>query len=227
MINNSVLICGDSGSGKTFSIRSLEPKETLIIQMTPKMLGWKNWRKDYQELQKDGKTGNLAVINDNVKGKGLQSERIIGTIKFILKNRPDIKNIIIDDLQYLASFEFLRRSNETGFNKFTDIANHLFNVINYVVSIPRDDMFFFFMNHEDRDVNNNSRKIKTIGKLLDEKIVLEGLFNTVLFTRKDDKGYHFETQSFNGSTAKTPYEMFDKLLIPNDLQGVITKIKEF
>lgn len=217
-------IVGQSGTGKSTSIETLNPKETVIINVSNKPLPFKGWKSNYTQ----GKLSEGAnYISTDV------AATIVQALKYISDNRPEVKYVIIDDLQYLMSFEFMAKAKEKGFEKFTDIGKNTFDVLNASRQL-RDDLIIFAIYHEESTSENFNpkRKIKTIGKLLDDKITLEGLFTIVFFTEvkieEDQKPhYYFVTQTDGVTTAKSPRGMFDELLIPNDLSFVSTKINEY
>lgn len=217
-------IVGQSGTGKSTSIETLNPKETVIINVSNKPLPFKGWKSNYTQ----GKLSEGAnYISTDV------AATIVQALKYISDNRPEIKYVIIDDLQYLMSFEFMAKAKEKGFEKFTDIGKNTFDVLNVSRQL-RDDLIIFAIYHEESTSENFNpkRKIKTIGKLLDDKITLEGLFTIVFFTEvkieEDQKPhYYFVTQTDGVTTAKSPRGMFDELLIPNDLSLVSAKINEY
>lgn len=219
-----VAIVGQSGTGKSTSIRTLNPKETVIINISNKPLPFKSWKKDYKE-------GKLSEGANYVSTDS--AAVIVQALKYISDSRKDIKHVVIDDSQYLMSFEFMAKAKERGFDKFTDIAKNTFDVLNTARQL-REDLKIFVLCHEEVTNENFSpkRKIKTVGKLLDDKITLEGLFTIVLFTEvriEEDQRphYYFSTQTDGITTAKSPMEMFDEILIPNDLNYVSQKIDEF
>lgn len=212
----TVLVIGKSGSGKSHSIQYLDPSETFIIAVRPKSLPWRGWKKKYEQ-----KTGGNYYVAANYAN-------IIKVMREVAK-RPNIKQIIIDDLQYIMSTEFMDRASEVGFTKFTEIAKHIWQIFNAAEALPGDELKVFMLAHD--EVNDSGeRKMKTIGKLLDDKITVEGLFSIVLFTEIDRSGaeskYQFVTQSNGTNTAKSPDGMFDKY-IPNNLQLVSDKINEY
>jgi len=219
-----IAVVGQTGTGKSTSIENLDPKETVIIGMTNKPLPFRGWKMKYKSGIAEG--GNFLITADPAK--------IVKVLDFIDKSRPDIKQIIIDDFQYLMSSEFMTRSDETGWQKFTDIAKHAWNVITKARDL-RDGLKVFFLCHDEIITENfqPKRKIKTIGKMLDEKITLEGLFTVVLFTdiqkiqNNDQLQYTFITQNDGTTTGKSPRGMFETLNIPNDLNDVIKKINAY
>jgi hypothetical protein len=217
-----VAVVGQTGTGKSTSIEGLDPKETVIIGMINKPLPFRGWKKDYVS----GQGGNYIISVD--------SKKIVEALAYVSANRPEIKQIIVDDFQYLMSTEFMNRSNETGWEKFTDIARHVWDVITKAREL-REDLRVIFLTHDEIITENfqPKRKIKTIGKLLDDKVTLEGLFTVVLFTdiQKDQKAdtlkYTFITQNDGTTTAKSPRGMFEEMFIPNNLVDVIAKMDAY
>lgn len=217
---HKILVLGESGSGKTTATRNLKPEETYFINCIGKPLPFKGWKKNYKE----GKGGNLF--------KSTNHDEIIKCMMAISDQRSDIKTIVIDDAQYVMSFEFMARAKERGFDKFTEIAQHMFEIFITPDRIREDLTVIFLCHSEDVSANGYTRtKIKTIGKMLDDKITLEGLFTVVLLAGnyKEESGmkYVFLTNSDGTTTAKSPQGMFEKLSIDNDLALVLDKIKEY
>lgn len=223
-----IAIVGESGSGKTTSIRNLNPEETFIISTTGKRPGIRGAKRLYPavELTKDKFTGNFYETS-NVDNIGKM-------MALVSAKRPEIKTIIIDDYQYIQAFESMDRVDEKGYSKFTDMAKHAYEVLKKGKSL-RDDLFVCILTHSENtgDNMNPYYKIKTLGKLLDSVITLEGLFTYVLFTRvvKDPATetvqYKFVTNSDGTCTAKSPIGLFNENLIDNDLNFVINAIKEY
>lgn len=216
-----IAVIGQTGTGKSSSIETLNPKETAIINIIGKPLPFKGWKQKYNKEEK-----NIT--------ESISSVEIVKSLNKIDKDRPEIKIIVIDDFQYLMSAEFMNRSSEQGWQKFTDIARHAWDVISAARNL-RDDLKVFILGHDESmtDTYPPRRKIKTIGKMLDEKVTLEGLFTVVLFTdvsknlETGDLEYRFITQNDGSTTSKSPRGMFTDLMIPNDLSLVIKKIEEY
>ncbi len=141
-------------------------------------------------------------------------------------NATKCKAIVIDDAQYLMANEFMRRSFEKGYDKFTEIANNFWTLINSVTNDLPFDVIVYFLMHTDTDDNGNE-KAKTIGKLLDEKICIEGMSSIVLKTAVKDGVYSFLTQNNGHDTVKSPLGMFPTYEIENDLKNVDTTIREY
>lgn len=222
-------IVGESGSGKSTSMRNLNPNETFIINVAGKPLPIKGYKKLYKPLQQDPKTkefiGNLYNTS-NV-------DQINKALKIIDKAMPHIKNVIIDDSQYLMAFEAMDRALEKGFDKFSQIAQHFYTVLKESMAM-RDDLKVFILCHSENvgDALNPKYKIKTQGKMIDNMITLEGLFTYVLFTARlqNDAGvseYKFVTNSDGTNTAKTPMGCFNDMYIDNDLQLVFETIDKY
>jgi hypothetical protein len=214
MANNLVLIMGESGTGKSTAIRTLNPAETAIINVLDKPLPFKGFKK----LYKPGKGGNYFA-SDN-------PDMIRQAIKLISKNRPQVKNIVLDDFQYIMGNEFMRKAREKGFDKFTEIGQAAWQIIEDCTHV-RDDLYIFILSHTEADANSGTIKIKTIGKMLDEKIVLEGMFTVVLHSQIVNKTYKFLTQHDGTRIAKSPMGMFERGHIDNDLGYIKQKMSEY
>ena len=187
-----VMIIGESGSGKSTSLRNFAPDELALVNVNGKMLPFRH------KFDNTVRTDNYDEI-----------------IRFMKATK--CKSIAIDDCQYLLANEFMRRSLEAGFQKFTDIATGFWRLIRSVDELS-DDVIVYFLGHVATD-ENGVQHFKTIGKLLDEKITVEGMFTTVLHSTINDGQYYFATQSRN-DTAKSPMGLFEEYLIPNDLKLV-------
>ena len=199
-----VAVMGESGTGKSTSLRNFKQGEASVVNVSKKPLPFRN---------------TLSVLKtDNYQD-----------IQTILM-RAQAKSIIIDDAQYLMAFEYMHRAKEKGFEKFTDIGANFFNLTQTAVRLP-DDKIVYFLFHIERTKDGNE-KCKTIGQLLDEKITLEGLFTIVLKTvvlldGNNQRQFCFATVNNGSDTVKTPMEMFTEPLIPNDLKVVDTVIREY
>lgn len=193
-----VLILGESGSGKSTSMRNFDPNEVGIFNVASKPLPFR------KKLKK-------------VDGAGY------GTILTALK-KPSLKTYVIDDSQYLLCFEMFAKANETGYNKFTDMALNFYNLIQFIIKSTPPDVIVYFLHHV--ETVDGRLKAKTIGKMLDEKLTVEGLFSIVLLCQTDGTVHNFITQSDGFSTAKSPMEMFP-LTIDNDLKFVDGEIRKY
>lgn len=222
---NLIAIVGSSGSGKSSSIRTLDPKETFIINIASKPLPFKGWRSKYTLWTKDNPEGNYINTSD--------VSLINKVLAYINTKRLEIRNVIIEDAQYIMAFEYMDRALEKGFGKFNEIAQKFYSVLKSGITM-RDDLNIIVTCHSENigTADDPQLKIKTLGKMLDSSITVEGLFTYVLFTYiqigDDNKPiYTFQTHSDGTTTAKTPMDCFDEDYIPNDLQYVIDKIKEY
>lgn len=218
-------IVGSSGTGKSTSVRTLDPKETVIISCIGKPLPIRGWKKNYTPFK--GKEGNFFCSDI--------STEIIQCMDHISEKRDDIKNIVIDDWQYTMSNEFMRRSSEKGFEKFTEIGKNAWSILNKSKSL-REDMRVFILTHSDTQPGEFGGapviKIKTIGKLLDDKIDPAGLFSILLYTdvNKKENGemeYRFITNNNGHYPAKSPMGMFEDIYISNDLGNITKTIEEY
>jgi len=148
-----IAIVGQTGTGKSTAVETLNPKETVVINIIGKALPFRGWKKNYI----GGEGGNFLISADSAK--------IVQVMNYISSHKPEIKQIIIDDFQYLMSSEFMNRSGEEGWNKFTDIARHAWDVITAARNL-REDINVFFLTHDEIILENfkPKRKIKTIGE---------------------------------------------------------------
>jgi energy-coupling factor transporter ATP-binding protein EcfA2 len=216
-MSNTVLVIGQSGSGKSTSLRNLNPVSTFIINILDKPLPFRGFKKNYKLVTKENPTGNYFSASD--------WSHVVRCIDMVDKTRPDITTLVIDDWQYILAYEFMRRVSEKGFEKFSELAVHGWSTINACLG-TRPSLTNFILSHSDMD-NTGRAKCKTIGKLLDEKITIEGLFTTVLHSRVVDGEYMFQTQSDNDYLAKSPMSMFEDFLIPNDLVMVKAAVENY
>ena len=214
----SVLVIADSGTGKSTSIKSLNPKETFIINIANKPLPFKGWKKNYSNISKNNPKGNMTSASS--------APGIIKAMQHVNDKMLEIKTLVVDDWQYMSSFEYFDRANEKGYDKFTSIAANLAQVAKMPKDM-REDLTIFFLTHseESTDVNGHRKvKAKTVGKMIDNTLTLEGLFSIVLFGRvkktEDGLEYGFDTQNNGENTCKSPMDMFEESFINNDLQFV-------
>lgn len=196
-------ILGRSGTGKSYSMRNFEPTELGVVNIQGKILPFRG-------------SAKMDCINTD------QSTEIMEAIRIHSKH---YKSIVVDDFQYVMANEFMRRSSEKGYDKFTEIARHAWDIVNMVRELPAD-VIVYVMCHTDTD-QDGTEKIKTIGKLLDEKICLEGMSTIVLKTNVSDGQYTFLTQNNGSDTVKSPAGMFSAYAIDNDLKYVDTKIRNY
>lgn len=213
----SRLICvmGESGSGKTTSMRTMDPDTTYYIDCDGKGLAWKGWRKQYNTEKK-----NYCVSRDIPK--------ITDLIVNISEKRPDIKVIAVDTLNTCMVDKEVKGMKETGYGKWIDLTQFVWDCIE-TAGKQRDDLTIIIVMHSETvrdDFGYTFTRVKTNGRKL-EKLVPESLFGTVLLAKKTDEGrYIFETQAKN-STAKSPMGAFDSFEIDNDMDAVIKALEEF
>lgn len=208
-MSNTSLVIGESGTGKSTSIANLDSKETFIINVLDKPLPFRGYKGKYKVATKENPMGNYFATSNHAQ--------ILDLIRRVNNNRPDIKTLIIDDFQYVMSNEFLT-TTDTGYQKFTNIGKHAWDILNSLIHC-REDLDCFVLSHSDIDSNGRS-KIKTIGKMLDEKVTLEGMFTIVLHTLIKEGNYMFLTQNDGTHVAKSPNGMFEGKYIENDLNFV-------
>lgn len=194
-----VLILGESGSGKSCSLRNFEPDEVGIFNVAGKPLPFK----------KQLKKVNNATYTDIIKSLKL----------------GNLKRYVIDDSQYLMAFEMFDRVKETGYNKFTDVALNFRGIVDHIIKNTSDDVIVYFLHHTET-TETGKIKAKTSGKMLDNQLTLEGLFSIVLLCKTDGQEHYFETQSDGYTTCKSPMDMFETK-IDNDLKAVDTIIREY
>ena len=195
-----VLILGESGGGKSASLRNFEPNDVSIINVAGKPLPFRK---------------KLSVFNSADYGK----------ICAAIKGSPK-KAFVIDDSQYLMCFEAFAKAKETGYGKYTDMALHFYNLVQFVIQQLPPDVIVYFLHHTDQDGNTGKIRAKTLGKMLDNQLTVEGLFSIVLLCWTDGKRHVFQTQSDGLTTCKSPMEMFPAE-IDNDLKMVDQTIREY
>lgn len=221
---NVVLIVGESGTGKSTSIESLNAKETFLINCANKPLPFKGSAEKY-------KTGINTVAT-------YDANTIVGLLNEISAKRPEIKNIIIDDANFIMTELFFKKSQETGFTKFTDIAKAFQSVLSAAKNLKPELNVAVFM-HEENIASNSiivGKKPKTVGKLVDdqyspEAVVSIALYTSVLFGKDGQPEYQFITNRciVNGVTtpAKSPKGMFPTLKVDNNLEEVFTAARNY
>lgn len=203
---------------------NLDSTSTFYVNCIGKALPFKGWKSKYVDVSKEA-AGNMLVSD--------KWEKVKNAILYVSEKRPEIKTIVVDDAQYIMGYEFMERAKEKGFDKFVEMGKHMFEVLT-APDKTREDLITIFLSHSE-DVSGNGytkTKMKTIGKMLDDKITIEGLFTVVLIAssyRDTDKSmkYIFTTQSDGTTTAKSPMGMFSEVRIPNDLNEVIKQFNAY
>lgn len=206
----ATLILGESGTGKSTSLRNLDPAKTLLIQAVKKPLPFRSagWRQ-CTKVDPEG-----SVICTDVAAK------IEGAMR---GSKREI--VVIDDFQYVLANEFMRRSDEKGFEKFTDIGRNAWNILMAATQLAEQRRVYILAHTTSDDLGKT--RMKTIGKLLDEKITPEGLFTIVLRTQVRDGAFFFATQNSGSDTTKSPMGLFAEQLIGNDLAAVDAAIADY
>ena len=217
-MNNSILIIGDSGTGKSSSIRNLPPEETFLINVVSKPLPFRGYAKKYTKLSPDGLSGNYYCTDQGE----LTIKRVINTIN---TKRSEIKYLIIDDLGYVAMNGFMRRALQKGYERFSEIG-YEFNQAVEDINNLRDDLFCIATMHVETDKQGKT-KPKTVGNMVDQYINIEGKFSCVFHSIIIDDEYKFMTNGDSSHTAKTSFDMFKEKYIDNDLLEITRVIKEF
>lgn len=202
----ATLILGESGSGKTCSLRNFDPARTVLVQPVRKPLPFpsKGWAV--------GKGGNIYAQSDPVK-----------IIQFMQHTTRDI--IVLDDWQYVLAQMFMARRSEKGYDKFTEIGGAGFDLCQAAGQLSEEKRVYILAHTQTDDFGNT--RIKTLGRMLDDKIVVEGLFTTVLRTHVENGRYCFKTQTDGHDTVKSPMGLFTEPLIDNDLKAVDDRICEY
>jgi len=220
-----IAIVGDTGTGKSTSIEKLDPKETFVVNCMGKPLPFKGSSKSYSTEQKNSMSTTQAAS-------------ILALMEKIHKEAAHIKNLIIDDSGFIMTDLFFAKAMETGYTKFTEIAKAYQSMLSKAKSL-RNDLNVVLMLHEDDEVSNSTKvkkKVKTIGKLLDDQYsplsaVSIALFTAVTYDKEGQPVYNFITNrtSINGVEipAKSPKGMFKELYIPNDLSLVFKQADEY
>lgn len=210
-----ICIMGESGSGKTTSMRNLDPKKTVYIDCDKKGLSWKGWRSQYNLKNK-----NYLASDD--------ANKVTAMVMKVNNDRKEIKNIIIDTINGIMVGDEMRRAKEKGYDKWVDLASCIWTLVDMAPSL-RDDLNIIFTAHTQTERDESGymfTRIKTNGQKLN-KICLESKFTTVLYAKcVDGNKYVFETTSKN-STTKTPMGAFTSDEIENDIVAVIKALEEY
>lgn len=203
----ATMILGESGTGKTTALRNLDPANVLLIQAVSKPLPFRN--AGWKPVTRATPDGSVYVTDD--------SKKIVTAMQ-----RTARKIIILDDFQYVLVNEFMRRNQEKGYDKFNDIGRNAWDILNAASNLA-PDVRVYILGHTAADESGKVRA-KTIGRMLDDKITVEGLFTIVLRTAVINGQYFFSTQNSGYDTVKSPLGLFDAEHIDNDLQAVDSEI---
>lgn len=198
----AVLILGESGSGKSASMRNFTESDVRILNVASKPFPFRNVNK----LKKADKATYSMIKGAVSSGKSL--------------------SYVVDDAQYLMAFESFEKANETGYTKFTNMAKNYEEMLRYIQEETTPDTIVYLMQHIETD-ENGKVKAKTLGKMLDQQLTIEGLFTIVLLCKADRNKHYFVTQSDGTNPCKSPMGMFDEIEIDNDLKLVDDAIREY
>lgn len=221
MASKLIGIVGATGTGKSTSIKHLDPKETYIINVAKKELPFKGSEKLYNTENK-----NYKEVDDAIE--------ITKLLKVISEKAPHIKNIIIEDSNYIMGFNIVSKATEVGYTKFSLMAKDMVELFREARRL-RDDIKVFYLTHPETIEDGGDiigYKIKTAGKLIDNQVLLEGLLTVCLYTHVEESKdgvvtYSYLTNRFKKYPAKSPDGMFDEIKIPNDLSYIAKKLDEY
>jgi ribosomal protein L30E len=221
MASKLIGIVGPTGTGKSTSVKHLDPKTTYIINVAKKELPFKGAEKLY-----NAENRNYKEVDD--------ANEITRLLRTISDKAPHIKTIVIEDSNYIMGFNMIAKATETGYTKFTIMAKDMVELFREARKL-RDDLTTFYFSHPETVEDGGEiigYKIKTAGKLIDNQIVLEGLLTVCLYTHVEENkdgstNYYFLTNRYRKFPAKSPDGMFEDLKIPNNLQLVVDKVNEY
>lgn len=221
MASKLIGIVGQTGTGKSTAIKHLDPKETYIINVAKKELPFKGSEKLYNTENK-----NYKEVDD--------ANEITRLLRTISEKAPHIKNIVIEDSNYIMGFNIVSKATEVGYTKFSLMAKDMVDLFRESRKL-REDITVFYLTHPETIEDGGDivgYKIKTAGKLIDNQVLLEGLMTVCLYTYVDENkdgtaSYHFITNRFKKMPAKSPDGMFADVKIPNNLQLVVDTVKAY
>lgn len=198
-----VLVMGESGTGKSTSLRNCDPATTAVVNPVGKPLPFKN---------------HFEMLNNETDARKI--------VKYMKEQcAAGKKLLVVDDFQYILAVPYMNRIKETGWDKYNDFGANYFEIIDCCKDLP-DDVVVVYMTHLET-LDNGLTTVKLIGKLLREKITIEGLFTVVLRTGVNEAKYYFYTQNSGKDTVKSPLGMFTAYAIDNDLNYVVDKIRNY
>lgn len=221
MASKLIGIVGSTGTGKSTAIKHLNPEETYIINVARKELPFKGSEKLYNNEKR-----NYKEVDD--------ATEITRLLRSISEKAPHIKNIVIEDSNYIMGFTIVSKATEVGYTKFSIMAKDMVELMREARKL-RDDIKVFYLSHPEIIEDGGDivgYKIKTAGKLIDNQVLLEGLLTVCLYTYVEENkdgsaSYNFVTNRFKKMPAKSPDGMFDEVKIPNNLQYVCDKLDEY
>lgn len=215
-----IAIVGDTGCGKSHSIQFLDPKETYIINVAGKELPFKGSSSIYNRENK-----NYKDVSD-----ATEIHRLLQTLS---DSAPHIKNVVIEDGNYIMGFNLVNKATEIGYTKFSVMAQQMVNLIQGAKKL-RDDLNIIYFSHQEEVEDSGeitTYKMKTAGKMIDNQIKLEGLFTVVIYAITETKGektdFFFITNRYKKYPAKSPFGMFTELKMNNNLQDVIVQLNDY
>lgn len=221
MASKLIGIVGETSTGKSTSLKHLNPDETYIINVAKKELPFKGSEKMYNTEKK-----NYKEVDD-----ALEIARLLKTIS---DKASHIKNIVIEDSNYIMGFNMVAKATETGYQKFSLMAKDMVDLFRTARTLREDIIVFYFTHPEVIEDSGEiiGYKMKTAGKLIDNQVLLEGLMTVCLYTFVEEQkdgtaNYNFVTNRFRKFPAKSPSGMFDEIKIPNNLQLVVDKVNEY
>ena len=198
----AVLVLGESGSGKSASMRNFKQSDVSVLNVASTPFPFKN-----------------------VNGIKKADKATYGMIKGAVSSGRTL-SYVIDDAQYLMAFESFEKANEIGYGKFTTMAKNYQEMLRYIQEDTSPDTIVYVLQHIDTN-EDGKIKAKTLGKMLDQQLTVEGLFTIVLLCEASEKGHYFITQSDGTNPCKSPMGMFDDVKIDNDLKRVDDAIREY
>jgi len=236
---NMIAIVGASGSGKStgigyipeLKIEGLSPASTALVNVDGKPLPFRGWRRGYKPIKiQKNPSGPPVVVEEGNYLTSDNAKQIVFCVEHWAKN-PDIRNIVIDDYQYVMGNYFMQKALVAGYDKYNVLGKNAFDILDIARKLTVDKNFIVLTHSEEIDGAVERFKMKTIGRLLDNKITLEGKFTVVLYAAQSvEKGevQKFFVTNFDGIyPAKSPIGMFEEKHIPNDLGYVVRKVNDY